>query len=367
MSSMRSLILTLCGMLSACSSSGSDQGEHPIDTTVTTRVVAQGLDHPWEIVWGPDGWIWFTERPGRVGRLNPETGEVRRILTIQEVWATSESGLLGLALHPQFPSQPYVYVAYTYDNAGTKQEKIVRYTYQNNQLLAPQTLVDGIAAYVIHDGCRLVVGPDQKLYITTGDAGDRDRAQDASSLNGKILRIGLDGTIPSDNPVAGSPIWTIGHRNPQGIAFGRNGTLYISEHGPTSDDEINIVHKGRNYGWPTVNGFCNTSSEAQFCEANNVVEPIAAWTPTLAVCGLAYYDHSRLPTFRHCLLLVNLKTEKLLRLQLDPSGQKIIGEREYFKGQFGRLRAIVVNPEGRVFFTTNDEGSDRVIEIVPGG
>src|SRR5690606_13055391 len=155
----------------------------------------------------------------------------------------------------------------------------------------PYIIFDNIDGANNHNGSRLVISPDKKLIFTTGDAAITSTAQNLNSVNGKTLRINLDGTIPGDNPIQGNPVWTWGHRNPQGLVYSPDSTiLYSSEHGPSSDDEINIIVKGRNYGWPNVHGFCDNSNETAFCSDSNVVEPITAWTPTLAVAGIDFYN-----------------------------------------------------------------------------
>ena len=188
---------------------------------LTTRVLNNTLNFPWEILWGPDNYIWFTEREGRVKRMNPQTGDVTLVATITEVASTTNfNGLLGMALHPNFSGMPYVYLVYNYfDAENDYMQKIVRYTYNGSTLVDPMTLVDGIVGKIggdfIHNGSRLVIGADMKLYATTGDADLRfDLPQNIASLNGKVLRINLDGTIPTDNPY-GNAVWTIGHRNVQ--------------------------------------------------------------------------------------------------------------------------------------------------------
>jgi glucose/arabinose dehydrogenase len=350
------LTLTSCG-------STDDTQVFPTVVGVETRVAAKGLDHPWELVWGPDNWIWFTERDGNIGRLNPESGEVRRIHTIEDVWQASESGLLGMALHPQFTTTPHLFVAFTYDDAG-KKERIVRFTYANDQLTERTTILEGIKANTTHDGCRLAIVGD-KLFITTGDAQDQSSPQNKTSLNGKILRVNLDGSIPSDNPFPGSAVWSFGHRNPQGLVMASNGIMYSSEHGPSSDDEVNIIEKGRNYGWPNIHGLADNGSEQSFQASNNTVEPIAVWTPTLAVCGTTYYDKDLIPQWKNSLLVVTLKEKQLMVLKLSPDGRRAISQEQAFDNAFGRLRGICVSPDGRVFFSSNDTGDDAVIEVKP--
>jgi glucose/arabinose dehydrogenase len=221
-------------------------------------------------------------------------------------------------------------------------------------------VIDNIGASDIHNGSRLVIGPDLKLFISTGI--NPATAQNVSSRNGKILRLNLDGSVPADNPVAGNPYWSWGHRNPQGLVFANN-KLYSSEHGPSNDDEINIIEKGRNYGWLNVQGFCDQSGEQGFCQSNNVKEPLKAWTPTIATCGLDYYNHDLIPQWKNSLLLATLKNKRLYQLKLDASFSTITETNEYFTNKYGRIRDICISPAGKVYLCTSDGSNDRIIEI----
>jgi len=326
--------------------------------TVSVTPLATGLAVPWELVWGPDNFIWMTERGGRISRVNPTTGQVTALLTVPDVTPTGESGLLGMVLHPDFATSPYVYIVYNYTPSGSGlKEKLVRYTYSNATLTAPLVLLDNITATTTHSGSRLLILPDRTLLMTTGDSQLASEAQNPASLNGKILRLNLDGTIPANNPTPGSRVYTLGHRNPQGLVLASNGKLYSSEHGPNNDDEVNLIEVGRNYGWPNVEGFCNLPAEQTFCAANNVREPLAAWTPTLAVSGLKYYDSPAIPGWRGTLLLNTLKANKLVQLTLNATGDAVTAQADYLT-TFGRLRAMCISPEGRIYIgTSNRDGS----------
>jgi glucose/arabinose dehydrogenase len=348
-----------------CKRSNNDNTEPPGAAEIKDTVLTGNLNFPWEILWGPDNFIWMTERGGRVSRVNPSTGVVTPLLTISDVVTNNEGGLLGMVLHPDFSTTPQVFVVYDYNNGSNYREKVVRYTYNGTTLINPIILLDNIAASSIHNGSRLLISPDMKLFITTGDASNQSLPQNTSAVNGKVLRINLDGTIPADNPVAGNPYWTYGHRNPQGLVYANN-RLYSSEHGPNNDDEINIIEKGRNYGWPNVEGFCDGSGEQSFCSANNVKEPIKNWTPTAAVSGLDYYNKDLIPQWKNSLLVVALKNSRLYQMKLDASFTSITQTNEYFTNVYGRMRDICISPEGKVFICTSNGGNgDKIIEISP--
>jgi glucose/arabinose dehydrogenase len=324
------------------------------ETTVDTTTVISGLDIPWEIQWGPDDHIWTTERFGRVSRINPETGEQTVILDISaQVTQSGESGLLGMVLHPDFEDSPFVYMAYTYSDGPDILERIVRYEYTGTILYDEVILLDNIRGSHNHDGCRLIISPDYKLFITTGDALVPNASQNINDLSGKVLRINLDGTIPSDNPYPGNPVWSIGHRNAQGLYLADNGILYSSEHGPSTDDELNIIEKGENYGWPEVHGYCDQSWEMDFCNANDVTEPLAAWTPTVAASDIILYDHPSIPEWQGSILMTTLKNKRIYELELDASGMNVTGQNQFFTNLWGRLRDICVGPDGAIYLATN--------------
>lgn len=370
---MKKIILLL--ILGICNYKFSN-AQITLDSTVVTQtVVAQNLDVPWEILWGPDDNIWFTERGGKVSRLDPETSTIEVLLEIDDVAEVSESGLLGMVLHPNFlhPDSQFVYLVYTY-NAPSRTERLVRYTYDTDTLIDRQILLDNIPANNNHSGSRVIITPDRKILMSTGDAQNSSNSQDTASLAGKFLRINLDGTIPDDNPISGNYLWSLGHRNAQGLVRAPSGMIYSSEHGPVNDDEINIITKNRNYGWPDVEGYCDLAAEQIFCDANNVIEPIFAWTPTLAVAGLDYYDHEAIPEWRNALLLTSLKQDDFRVLRLNTAGDSIIDEDIYLNNSYGRLRDICVSPSGDIYISTsNHDGransgfpvteDDRIIKL----
>lgn len=339
-----------------------------------TEVVATGLDTVWEVAWGPDGFIWFTERGGRISRLNPQTGAHGPVGQVA-VSESGEGGLMGLTFHPDFSTEPWVYVAHTYSAQGGIRNRIIRLRFDGTTLGSQEIVLADIPGSSIHNGSRLAIGPDRFLYVTTGDAADAAIAQNRDALAGKILRLTLDGQAAPGNPF-GSRTWTYGHRNPQGMAFAPDGSLYISEHGASDNDEVNRIEAGRNYGWPTVRGRCDGDAgtgEVPFCSTNNVAEPMEIWTPTIAPAGLAYYDSPLIPEFRRSLLFATLKDATLYRLALSSDGRAVTSTEKLFVREFGRLRAVLVAPDGSIYLgTSNRDGrgtpmptDDRIIRIRP--
>lgn len=328
---------------------------YTLDSTVlTSRNVISGIDIPWEIIWGPDNYIWMTERYGRVSRVNPQTGAQTVILNLtSSIYQQSESGLLGMMLHPDFTNQPYVYLVYTYLSGNNIRERLVRYSYNGTSLVSPSTLLENIVANTTHDGSRLMLLPDNTFLMTTGDAQNTNAPQNVNSFNGKTLRFNLDGTIPSDNPNPASYVYTWGHRNAQGLCLGPNNKIYCSEHGPTTDDELHIIEKGRNYGWPTIVGMCDAPNETVFCSDSNVVEPLASWTPTIAPSDIIWYNHPSIPEFNNKLLMTVLKDKRLIAFGFNSTGDAVVSENHYLTGLNTRLRDICVSPNGKIYLATN--------------
>lgn len=342
------------------------------------RTIVNSLHIPWEIIWGYDGWIWCTERNGYITRVHPETGDVRRILRIPEVVNENESGLLGLVLHPEFPEVPHLFTAYTYYNPDTSSMlmDVVRFSYEmdSDTLIEPMVVAGGILAGPSHNGCRLAIW-DSLLYITTGEVWRETLAQLDTSRNGKILRVHLDGSIPLDNPWPGSPVWSKGHRNPQGLVFGPTGLLYSSEHGHGIDDEINLIEAGNNYGWPKVEGKPDQENEAAVFVDSNMTSPIMAWTPTIATSGLVYYGGDSFPEWKHSLIVAALKDESIVQMKLDSAGRSIVEVNRYHiipldtNDDVRRLRDLCVSPDGRIFVSTSSRwqppphGRERIFEI----
>jgi glucose/arabinose dehydrogenase len=253
-------------------------------TRFKVETVLENLVIPWSVVFDDAGDLYFTERPGRLQVLRKGAKAPLLIAALDEVRPQGEGGLMGLALHPEFEKNGYIYVSYTCRDRRGPANKVVRYRLKGSALADRKEIITNIPGSVVHNGCRIKFGPDGKLYITTGDAADREIAQDLGSLGGKILRVNDDGSIPSDNPDPSSPIYTFGMRNPQGLAWHPDsGVLFETEHGPSGfdgpggGDEVNIIEPGKNYGWPIIHHREKKQGlESPFLEYTPAVAPASA-------------------------------------------------------------------------------------------
>jgi len=320
-------------------------------------VVVDGLNNPWEMVFAPNGDIYFSERDGRVWKIE-NFGEAKVIQTFPKS-GSYEGGTLGLALDPNFEENKKIYIYQTNLELEFFQNKVFSFTVDGDELIDVQTVIDDIPGAPWHDGGRIAFGPDDKLYITTGDAVNPGWSQDLSSLAGKILRINSDGSIPDDNPFDSSAIFSYGHRNPQGIAWNDNGLLVSSEHGPSGEmgyghDEINVIVKGENYGWPKVVG---DSSDDSY------VNPIIhSGEQTWAPSGMVYFDSNKIPSLDGKFLVGALRGQHLMVLDIANDGSLTSAEK-IFEGDFGRIRTAQISPDGVLYLLTANGDNDKIIRI----
>src|SRR5687768_885796 len=328
------------------------------------ETVLTGLEIPWSMNFAPDGRLFVTERPGRVRIVTPGSSSSDLALTIDDVYAQGEAGLLGLALDPDFAQNRFVYIYYSAAIGNRAVNRIVRYREVNSRLGERVTLLDNIPAANIHDGGRLRFGPDGLLYASAGDAADANLAQDVASLAGKILRLNRDGTTPRDNRFS-SPVYTYGHRNPQGFDWHpTSGDLWAVEHGASGNDEVNAIRAGRNFRWPRIEGAATMSA---------MEAPVTFYNPAIAPSGASFYRGQRLPQFANNLFVATLRGTHLLRLTVDTSTRRVTAQERLLEGTYGRLRDVVSGPDGYLYFCTNDRdgrgnptsSDDQVLRIVP--
>lgn len=368
----------------ACADSGNVDLPPPKETPkFKIETVAENLEVPWSIAFAPDGRIFFTERTGRVRVI--ENGKLREkpLFVLTDVKLDGETGLMGMTLHPNFAENRLLYLAYVYDTNDGKKVRAVRYKETGETLTEPKTIIENIAASQYHAGMRLSFSPaDGKLYITTGDATQQKLAQDLSSINGKTLRLNDDGSVPSDNPFVGQKdarpeIWSYGHRNAQGIAWQpETNLMFQTEHGPSGldgvswfkaakrfgGDEVNIVERGKNYGWDKI---------SHLMQKEGMETPLVEYSPAVAPASAAFYRGEAFPAFKGNLFFGALKGESIVRLIID--GRKIAAQEFLLKKQYGKIREVAVSPEGFIYFSTSNKDGrgdatktdDRILRIVP--
>jgi quinoprotein glucose dehydrogenase len=353
----------------------------PAPPGVTVQTWLSGLEAVWSMQFASDGRLFLTEKPGRIrvvdrgGTLQPAPWA-----TVTVVPAGGEGGLMGLALHPAFPREPWVYVMYTTIANGARVNRVSRFREVNGRGAAEETLLDSLPAALNHNGGRLLFGPDGMLYVSAGDAYHPMAAQDLMSPAGAILRVTPEGRVPPDNPWPGNPIWARGLRNPNGLAFRpRDRALLAADHGPTSEwanprvrdrDELNLITKGGNYGWPLAVGAARQ---------RELIDPLLAFIPSTPPGALIVYDAALLPQFRGDLFYSSLAGQALLRIRFQDaaSPNRVTAIERWFntgpRGDpvYGRLRALAIGPDGALYVGTSNRdgrgvprrGDDRVLRI----
>jgi glucose/arabinose dehydrogenase len=335
--------------------------------------VAQNLQEPWSLAFAPDGRLFFTEAPGRLrviaadGTLVPAA-----VLDISAQTLGFEGGLTGMDLDPGFEANGFVYAHFC---TAALHCRVVRITVKGNVGTLDKTLLDYVITNFDHAGGRLKVGPDHLLYLTVGDHDNQNSAQDPASFDGKILRMNLDGTAAAGNPFPQNAfVYSMGHRDPQGLAWDSSGTLYETEHGPVANDEVNIITAGGNYGWPTCVGSCNNPA---------FIDPIVNLAPALPAmppAGCTFYSGSTISGWDGSMLIsfLGLDTDpvahQIRQFVFDvPGGRTVTFQQALFLNQFGRIRDVAEGPDGFLYFATSNfkqgtEGAandDRIIRVRP--
>lgn len=329
------------------------------------ETIVDGLYVPWAIAISDYGRLYFTERSGTIrvidnGRLIKDP----LIIFGPPFVNRGEGGLMGIAIDPNFAQNHYIYVMQTYTEHNQLLNRIIRLKENNNTAQIDQIIIDKIPGGLLHNGGRIKIGPDQKLYVTTGDAGNTNLAQNINSLAGKILRLELDGSIPKNNPIPNSPIYSLGHRNPQGLAWNSEDILYASDHGATAHDEINIIYPGANYGWPYIEG---EETSTEFLIQNPIIQSgNSTWSPS----GMTFVTDG---PWKGQLLVAALRGEQLLDFSIDENGIDVKKVDSWLQNGYGRLREAVEDKDGTIYITTSNRdgrgapssSDDKIIRLVP--
>lgn len=312
-------------------SQSDDNQEHKETKGIET--VAQGLDTPWSIARSDDV-FYLSERPGKIIKIDGNKKTEQQVDLDKEVSTAAEAGLLGFVLAPDFKDSKEAYAYYTYEDNG-QFNRIVKLKLENDTWKEDEVLIDKIPSGQYHHGGRLKIGPDDKLYATTGDASDEQNAQDKDTLGGKILRINLDGSKPKDNPISNSYVYSYGHRNPQGIVWTPDGQMYASEHGNQANDEINEIKEGQNYGWPVIEG-----NE----ENDNMETPIftSGSDDTWAPSGIAFKDG--------IIYSAALRGEGIMKFDVEKDEMKKVATK------YGRIRDVYIVNDDLYFVSNNTDG-----------
>ena len=355
----------------------------PSPAGIRVETWQEGLEAIWSLQFAADGRLFLTEKFGRVRVVSP-AGQLQPApwIAVEVMREGGEGGLMGLALHPRFPREPWVYLMYTTYKQGRAVNRVSRVREAEGRGASEQILLDDLPAALNHNGGRLIFGPDGMLYVSAGDAYHPMDAQDLSSPGGAILRLTPEGRVPPDNPWPANPIWAYGLRNPNGLAFRpRTGALFAGDHGPTSEwgppriadrDELNLIEKGANYGWPLVVGAAGQ---------RGMRDPLLSWIPSTPPGALLFYDADLLPFLKGDLLYSTLAGQALLRIRFQDPGNpnKVTAIERWFNtgprgsSTYGRLRAMTVGPDGAIYVGTSNRdgrgaprsGDDRILRIRP--
>jgi aldose sugar dehydrogenase len=376
------VLVSICLVILSCKSSStredftktnnnSETKEKISDKTYEVKLVAENLYVPWSIVFTDPGRMLVTERNGKLRVIQDGKLLDTPLKIFDDVSSKGEEGLMGLVPDPDYKNNKYIYLSYAYDNGERLTVKVVRFKDNGSSLSDEKLIIDNLPAERYHAGCRLRFGPDGKLYVTTGDAGERQLAQDVNSLYGKILRLNPDGTIPADNPFPNNPVWSYGHRNSQGIDwYPGTDILYSTEHGPSGfdgpggGDEVNIIIKGGNYGWPVVSH--RESKEG-------MISPVLEFTPAIAPASGMFYRSDSIPEFKNNFFFGCLRGSGIMRVVMDDKHpDKIISNEMLDDIDYGRIREITEGPDGAIYFSTSNmdgrgtvrEGDDKIYKIV---
>ncbi len=372
-------LLAVGFVLGACQSNGNPTNDTPPreGSPVTTEKVsfyldtlADGLENPWGITWLPDGRALVTERGGEILVVENDAYEGRKLQGFPEVYVNGQSGILDIQTHPNYENNGWLYVTYAKPGDGGGSTTLIRFKVDGDQIIELEELYQTLPLSTrgVHFGSRIIFDNDGYLYFSTGDRGVMENAQKLDNDMGKVHRLHDDGRIPDDNPFVDTPgakpsIWSYGHRNVQGMVYDRaNNIIYTTEHGPRGGDELNIVEKGKNYGWPIITYGIDYSGAiiSDLTEKEGLEQPIHYWTPSIAACGLLFYTGDKYPAWEGNLFSGALALTHVARVEV--SNGKYVHEEKLLEG-IGRVRQVAQSPDGYIYVLT--EGPGMLLKLVP--
>jgi glucose/arabinose dehydrogenase len=335
--------------------------------------VVEGLDHPWSVAFLPDGRMLITERDGRLRMVQGGKLDPKPVSGVPQVVARGQGGLLEVALHPSFQTNSLVYLSYAGRGEGGVGTELVRARLAGDRLENVEVVFrqNPKGRSGIHFGGRIVFDRAGFLYLTLGERGEMERAQRPDDHAGSVIRLHDDGRLPQDNPFVGKPGWKpekldLGHRNMQGMAVHpQTGALWTHEHGPQGGDEVNIIRRGANYGWPVITYGANYGTGTKIGEGTQkagMEQPLHYWVPSIAPSGMAFYTGDKFPGWKNDLFVGALRDQMLVRLHLE--GEKVVKEERLLKGVLGRIRDVRMGPDGFLYLL-NDEDAGVLARLEP--
>jgi aldose sugar dehydrogenase len=334
-------------------------------------VLVEGLEHPWGMAFLPDGDLLITERPGRLRLVRDGALEPAPLEGVPEVYASGQGGLLDVALDPDFSRNRLIYLSYAAETDAGAGTRVARARLGEGRLEDLEVIFEGfMGSGGRHFGSRLGFDPDGYLFVTLGERGDDERAQELRDLAGKVVRLQPDGSVPDDNPFVGREdaapqVFSYGHRNPQGLAVHpETGRVWVVEHGPRGGDEVNLVAAGINYGWPVIT-YGRAYSGLPMGEGSakeGMAQPVHYWVPSISPSGMAFYEGDAFPQWQGDLFTGGLSGQLLARLELD--GERVVEEERLLDGVLGRIRDVRVGPDGYLYLLT-DESDGALLRLEP--
>lgn len=344
--------------------------------TFRVELVTDGLEFPWGMAFLPDGDMLITERDGRLRQVSDGGLDPTPIAGVPDVFASGQGGLLDVAIDPAFAENGLVYLSYSgVDDDGRSSTRVARGRLQDGALQDVEVIFrsNSVSSGGRHFGSRLGFDPDGYLYVTSGDRGNPDSAQNLARHAGTVLRLLPDGSVPDDNPFVGQSgvrpeIYSYGHRNPQGLAVHpETGRVWTQEHGPRGGDEVNLIEAGVNYGWPEISwgiNYSGTPINAGLRELDGMAQPAHFWDPSIAPSGMTFYDGDAFPEWQGDLFVGALKFQLIARLEME--GDEIVAEERLLEGQLGRIRDVRTGPDGLLYILTDDPDGG-LYRVAPAG